>query len=159
MEKLQNPSMSPLPGVGDRLDVDDADGNPLCAIRLHNGQVELHSGEDVIELDPVAASSVGAFISGHFRMSAELADRLSTVLGGLVLDWVRLEPEDATVGRSIEQLNVRRKTGVTIVAILRGSIPIVAPDPSIALEAGDELVIACCEQDLERFGEYMTRGE
>lgn len=159
MGEIQNPTASPLPGIGERLDVTDSDGNDLCAIRLRSGQVELHSGDDVIALEAVEAASLGAFISGHFRMSPELADRLSSVLGGLVFDWVRLGPQDAAVGHTIEELGVRRRTGVTIVAILRGSIPIVAPDPAIALEAGDELVIACCEQDLERFGEFMTKGE
>lgn len=158
MEQRVNRSMSSLPGVGDRLDVVDVDGNAFCAIRLHDGRVELHSGDQMVELDEIAASSVGAFISGHYRMPPEIADRLASVLGGLVFDWVRLEQGDAAVGKSIEELDVGRQTDISIVAILRGSIPIVAPDPAIELQVGDDLVIAGKEQDLERFGDFMTRG-
>lgn len=158
MEEAQSPSTARLPGIGDRLDVLDAVDRPFHAIRRRGGRVELHSDGHVVELDPVAASTVGAFISGHFRLSPEVADRLSDVLGGLTFDWMELGAHDAAVGRSIEDLAVRRRTGVTIVAVLRGSIPIVAPDPATRLERGDDLVIACREQDRDRFVRYMTEG-
>ena len=53
---------------------------------------------------------------------------------------------------------MRRKTGVTIVAILRGSLPIIAPEPSTVLKVGDDLVIAGREEDLEPFARYVTVG-
>lgn len=158
MKQPHNPSTTKLPGVGVRLDVADTDGRPLHVVRRRSGHVELHADGDVTELDPVTASTIGAFISGHFTMSPEVAERLGDVLGGLVFDWFRLEPDDAAVGRSIEELAVRRRSGVTIVAILRGSIPIIAPDPSMRFEGGDDLVIACAEKDLDRFARFMAEG-
>jgi Trk K+ transport system NAD-binding subunit len=34
----------------------------------------------------------------------------------------------------------------------------VAPDPSVRLEPRDDLVVACREDDLDRFVRYMTEG-
>ncbi len=62
------------------------------------------------------------------------------------------------MGRTIEALEVRRRTGVTIVAVLRGSVAIVTPDPVLRLEARDELVVACSGRDLDAFEAYLAGG-
>lgn len=147
-----------LPGVGSRLDLHDADGRPLHAVRRRSGHVELHTADTAVELDPVAASTVGAFISGHFRLSPEAADRLGDALGGLVIDWVRVGPGDAAVGRTIEELAIRQRTGATVIAVLRGSQPLVAPDPSLRLERRDDLVFACRDADRSGFLRFLAEG-
>lgn len=148
-----------LPGVGDRLDLTDEAGAPLHIVRLRSGAVAIHSGSGPpLGLDAHAAAAAGAFISGHPVVDPVLAERISDVLGGLRFDWVRLEPGDHAVGRTIDDLQVRRRTGVTIVAVLRGPVPLVTPDPGLRLEARDELVVACSETDLDAFEAYMTGG-
>jgi TrkA domain protein len=158
VDPSRGPSTTRLPGVGERLEVTDSDGRAFAAVRRRSGHVELHSGDHVVELDPVAASVVGAFISGHFRLRPETAERLADVLGGLTIDWVRVQAGDAAVGHTIDELAVRQRTGATIVAVLRGSVPLVAPDPSVLLEARDDLVVVCREDDLDRFVRYMVEG-
>lgn len=153
------PATVRLPGVGDRLDLVDDDGAPLHVVRLRSGAVEIHAGSGPpLGLDPRAAMAAGAFISGHPVVDPVLADRIGDVLGGLRFDWVRLEPGDHAVGRTIDELQVRRRTGVTIVAILRGPVPIVTPDPGLRLDERDELVVACSEADLDAFLAYMAGG-
>lgn len=147
------PVPEPLPAVGHRLELIAEDGERLVAVRRKDGALELH-GRDITVLDAVSARALGALAAGHLVVAPELLDRADSVLGGLELDWVRVPPGAAAVGRSIEDLAVRRRTGVTIVAILRGSVPIVDPDPNQRLEAGDELVVAGRAQaraELERF--------
>jgi TrkA domain protein len=158
MEPGSQPSLTSLPGVGARLDLTDADGRPVRVVRRRSGHLEVHVDEAVVELEPAAAAALGAFASGHFRLVPEVAERLEGALGGLAFDWVRVTEGAAAVGRTIEELQVRRRTGVTIVAILRGSLPIVAPDPSARLEVGDDLVIAGRDQDREGFERYLVEG-
>jgi TrkA domain protein len=80
------------------------------------------------------------------------------VLGGLALDWVRLPASAHAAGRSVGELQVRRRTGVTIVAVLRGSIPIVDVGPGTVLRPGDEVVYTCRQQDDDSFRDYVLRG-
>ena len=81
-------------------------------------------------------------------MPAELAERMAGVLGGLEFDWVRLPTGAYAAGRSPSgELQVRRRTGVTIVAVLRGSVPIVDLGTGHRLRAGDELVFTGRHQD------------
>ena len=154
-----DPRVLPLPGVGTRLDLADTAGSPIQVVKRHDGRVEIHAaGGRTAELDAANAHALGAFVTGHYAIDPALTERLGDVLGGLLFDWVHVPRGAHAVGRSIEDLAVRRRTGVTIVAILRGSIPIVAPEPSVRLAAGDDLVIACREQDRERFERYITAG-
>src|SRR4051794_13628619 len=156
----QSPPPSPvrLPGVGARLDLTDQDGHPLEAVRRKDGVVELHHRGSVIVIEPDTAGSLGAFVTGHFILPSEVARRTAHVVGGLAFDWVHLSPSSHAVGHTIESLAVRRRTGVTIVAILRGSQPLVVPDPNVRLEAGDDLVVACREEDRAAFERYMEVG-
>jgi K+/H+ antiporter YhaU regulatory subunit KhtT len=47
---------------------------------------------------------------------------------------------------------------VTIVAILRGSLPVVDPDPQQRIEAGDELVVACRADGRAALERYLVEG-
>lgn len=148
-----------LPGVGERLDVVDREGRPVHLIRQRGGDAAIHVGSGPpLELDATAATVAGAFLSGHYLMPAELRRRLDGVLGGLVFDWLRIPSGGHAVGRSIEELAVRRRTGVTVVAILRGSVPIVGPDPSTRFEGGDELVIVGAPHDRDALVAYLEEG-
>lgn len=152
------PRPEPLPFVGHRLELTDEGGDRLVVVRRKDGTVELHVGASATILDPVAARALGALASGHLVVRPELLDRADAVLGGLELDWVRIPAGAVAVGRTIEELAIRRRTGVTIVAILRGSVPVVDPDPSQRLAAGDELVVACRADDRDALERFLVEG-
>jgi len=148
-----------LPGIGTKLDLRDDDGRPIAVIRRLDGYVELYQGDrSLIRLDEATADSLGAFLGGHVSVPAELTERMAGVLGGLELDWVRLPANAHAAGRTVGELQVRRRTGVTIVAVLRGSVPVVDVGPDTVLRAGDEVVYTCRHQDDESFRDYVLRG-
>ncbi len=147
-----------LPGVGERLDLRDADDRPIVAIRRRDGHVELHADRHSIEFTHDSAHALAAFASGRYRIAGSLSSRVDDVLGGLQFDWAQVERSSFAAGRTIEQLAIRRRTGVTVVAILRGSQPIVAPEPTTMLEPGDELVVACRPSDFESFEQFLRTG-
>ena len=148
-----------LPGIGTKLDLRDDDGKQITGIRRLDGYVELYQGDrSRIRLDDATADSLGAFLGGHVSVPAELTERMAGVLGGLELDWVRLPATAHAAGRSVGELQVRRRTGVTIVAVLRGSVPIVDVGPDTVLRAGDEVVYICRHQDDDSFRDYVLRG-
>ena len=147
-----------LPGVGHRLDLRDEDGAPLSVIRRKDGTLELHHGTDLTILGPIEARALGVLASGPLVARPVLLARTAAVLGGLELDWITVPPNAHAVGRSIQDLAIRRRTGVTIVAILRGSLPVVDPDPEQRIEAGDELVVACRADDRDALERYLVEG-
>ena len=69
------------------------------------------------------------------------------MFGNLLIDWVTLEPASSGAGKTIGELQIRRRTGVTIVAIVRDNQAITVPEPSALLRAGDRLVMLGRRQD------------
>jgi TrkA domain protein len=154
------PAPTRLPGVGSSLELRDLDDHLVTVVRRNDGSMMLYpeAPTSCVELDAPTTRSLGAFVSGRYRMDPATAERLDDVLGGLAIDWIRLGRGWAAVGHSIEDLAVRRRTGVTIVAVLRGSQPIVSPDPAEILAGGDELIVAGREEDLRDFDRWLESG-
>lgn len=147
-----------LPGVGYRLDLTGEAGEPVTALRLKDGTVELHGCGDIVRFGPAQAMAMGGFVAGHLQLSPRLVERAASALVGIQFDWVHVDAGAWAAGRSIEGLGIRRRTGTTIVAILRGSIPIVDPDPDQRIEAGDDLVIVGRAEDRSVLERYLQDG-
>jgi len=159
MEHETTPPIVRLPGIGTRIDVTDALGRPVQVVRRKSGEVEIHAEPGhAVELDAATAETVGAFLAGHDLVDVGAAQRLADAVGGLRFDWVRLEAGDHAVGASIAALGIRRRTGVSIAAILRRPAPLVDPDPTVVLQPGDELVILCRPDDREPFVRFVKDG-
>jgi TrkA domain protein len=158
-----------LPGIGERIELVDETGADVAVIRRHDGRVEIErrtrggsgTGPDDrarIELDEPAARTLGAFVTGHYLLPEDLAEQLDEVRGGLVFDWHRLGPKAPAVGRSISDLAIRQKTGVTIVAVIRREGAIIDPDPVVVLGAGDVLVTASRASARDAFVQLLEGG-
>jgi TrkA domain protein len=79
-----------------------------------------------------------------------VVEGVEAVFDDLLIDWVALEPNSPGVDKSIAELEIRRTTGATIIAIIRGD-QATAPEPSEILRAGDRLVVVSRRQDLGPF--------
>ena len=62
---------------------------------------------------------------------------------------VRLGPETPSVGRTLAELDLRGRSGATVLAISRGTGSIVAPPASERLRAGDLLALAGSDEAIE----------
>jgi uncharacterized protein with PhoU and TrkA domain len=49
-------------------------------------------------------------------------EEVEAVFDDLLIDWVALEPNSPGVDKSITELEIRRTTGVNIIAVIRGAI-------------------------------------
>ena len=94
------------------------------------------SDRTTIHLSDAAAHALGALLAGRYELTPTLPTRADRVLGGLTFDWVHVPRSGRAADKSIGELEVRKRTGVTIVAILRGSVPIVAPEPNDKARSG-----------------------
>jgi TrkA domain protein len=101
------------------------------------------------------ARRLGAVLAGAY-FQPTLTRRIEAVVGGLLIDWVTLTPDSPAVGHSIADLEVRGRTRMTIVAILRGEEAVVVPEPSEVLEAGDRVVVVGRPEDLDGFVRHVA---
>ena len=155
---MATPEPVRLPSVGHLLDLHDEDGAPVRVVRRKDGVLEIHGPAGTTVLDPLHAAALGSLASGRIVVRPELIERSSRMLGGLEFDWVVVPDGGAAAGRSIAELEFRKRTGTTIVAIFRGTVPIIDPDPDQRLEVGDELVLACRPEDRAAIERFVAEG-
>ncbi|MCB8945308.1 MAG: potassium channel protein [Ardenticatenaceae bacterium] len=73
-----------------------------------------------------------------------------TLDGGLEL-WLEelvIQPNSVLIGQTVGDSNIRRRTGVTLVALLRRAGGTVMPDADTVLQAGDELIVLGTREQL-----------
>ncbi len=71
---------------------------------------------------------------------------------------VRLAATDGAVGRTLTELELRGRTGATIIAISRGDDVVLVPDGHVRLEAGDVVALAGTGESIAAARELLASG-
>jgi TrkA domain protein len=140
-------SVTSLPGVGLRHDYTTSAARQLGVVTHRTGRRDLlvydrddpDSCQEVIQLTDEEADALAKLL-GAARLVEHLA-ALTQRIEGLAIDWLPIRPASPYASRTIADTQARSRTGVSIVAIVRGDGAIPAPAPDAALEAGDTLVV------------------
>jgi len=154
-----------LPGIGRRFSLPATDGARVVVVMHRSGRRDLYvftSGASPNDTPDACASlmddqarRLGAVLGGaYFKPS--VATDVETVIGSLLIDWVTLRPESPGTNRSIADLEIRRRTRMTVAAILRDDEAILAPEPGETLRTDDRLVIVGRQEDLGEFLRHVV---
>ena len=135
-----------LPGVGTRFDFTTSSGEPVAVLVHRSGRREIlvydrddadrcHtalrlSSEDTLTLVEVLGAS---------RVIANLA-AAQQLLAGLTIDWLPVAPASQWAGHTLSEAAIHTRTGVSVVAIIRGDEAIEAPGADSELRPGDQVV-------------------
>ena len=114
-----------LPGVGRKFQVETMTGDRLVIVIHDDGMRELYhftrSNMDrpasVLRLSDGEARQIAGIVGGLTYVPRNLP-MAEVILGDLVLEWFTIEPGAACIGRSIRELEVRTRTGASIVSII-----------------------------------------
>jgi TrkA domain protein len=137
-----------LPGVGVKYSLRLAAGGRLSIILHNDGLREIYyfpPGAEadeptaVIPLHDEEARQLGAVIGGAYERPRIVED-LEMALGELSIEWIRVPDDSPTIGRTLAESGFRRRTGVTVIAILREPEPVSGAQPDDIIERGDTLV-------------------
>jgi len=145
-----------LPGIGRRFELSDASGHRVSVVVHHSGRRDLYAaspktaGATTLSFTDDQARRLAAVLGGVYFKPAIVA-QMEAVIGGLLIDWVTLREDSPANGHSIAELEIRRRTRMTVAAILRGDVSLVAPEPTEVLAAGDRLVVIGHPDDLPLF--------
>jgi TrkA domain protein len=135
-----------LPGVGVLYEFTTTDGERVGVLAHRGGRREILVYD---RADPDTASTAFHLSSDDTRVLSELlgashvTEAVTAVqqqIEGLAIDWIRIAQHSKYMGSTIGDGQFRTRTGVSIVAIVRGDTTIPAPGPEVAFEAGDVAV-------------------
>lgn len=135
-----------LPGVGTRFDYRTSEGDRLAVLLHRSGRRELmvydrddpDSCHTMLRLSPDDTRTLAELL-GASRVIAHLA-QMQQELEGLAIDWIPVIAGAQWDGHTLEEAAVHTRTGVSIVAVLRGGETLPAPSASFTIQAGDRLV-------------------
>jgi TrkA domain protein len=136
-----------LPGVGTKFSFRTAHGGRLTVIQHLDGRRELyafrHQDDDepaaVISLEDDEARQLGAVLGGAYERP-KVVEELEMAFGELAIEWVPVPDSSPAIGKTLAECEFRKRTGVTIIAILREPEPVAGAQPSDVIKRGDTLV-------------------
>lgn len=152
-----------LPGVGVRHDFAAHTGDRVGVVSRRSGRREL------IVYDRHDPDAVAASVSLTEEESATLAEllgvnRVARVedmqqhIEGLAIDWITVGAKSPYAGQTIGSTDLRTKTGVSIVAVLRESTAMPAPAPDFRLHANDTAVVVGTPEGIKEAVQLLGAG-
>ena len=153
-----------LPGVGVRYEFVTNQGQRVGVVAHRSGRREVYVADPddadkfkrVLELSEDDARTL-AEVLGAARVARELLE-LQQRVEGLAIDWLPVREDSPYVHRSIGDARVRSRTGVSIVALIRGDDAIPSPGPSEEMKPGDYLVVVGTPRGIEEVVELLRAG-
>ena len=146
-----------LPGIGTKYTVDTQDKGQVVVVLHRNGKREIYhfaSGKgapsDVIDLTADEAQQIGGIL-GQTSFQSDPAREL--VMKELTIDWIPLPARHLLTEQSIRAMEIRQRTGASIVAILRAGKAVINPNPDEVLREDDILMVIGNAEQVQRFKE------
>lgn len=154
-----------LPGVGKKFELEIGDERRLVLVIHHSGRREvfLREGPDadgtkLFELTDDQASQFGRLLEGTFFQPVATLP-METMLGSdAILDWVPVPEGSPHAGQSLGELDLRQRTGVSVLAVKREDGTTPNPDPDLVLEAGDVLVVLGSREQVDALDALFADG-
>ncbi|MEE8600692.1 cation:proton antiporter regulatory subunit [Euzebya tangerina] len=153
-----------LPGVGVRHDFLTEDGRRVGVITHLSGRKELlvYSSDDpdacseVVSLEANESAGLTELLGGS-QVHATL-DELQQDVEGLAIDWLHVTDSWWCAGRTITETHLRRRTGVSIVAVIAGEKTVPSPEPNEPLAADSTLVVVGTPEGITRAIDLLRDG-
>lgn len=96
---------------------------------------------NVITLQVELIRKQGYSMLRGLALPRQTLDQLDQILAATTTESFMVPKSSPAAGRSIRELQLRKMTGVTIIAVVRNGKPTTNPPPDLVIEAGDILVM------------------
>lgn len=111
----------------------------------------------------ISPYAIGGRRLAHLILSPTVVDFFDTVIKrgeeSLNLEGIKVHHGTKAVGKTLAYLDVRGKTGASILVILRGNQVLPNPDPEMTLDVGDQLLALGTTQQLESLEELISGAQ
>jgi len=158
---------SDLPNIGRKFEVEVREGNKLVIVVHDDGRRELYhfyhnQPEDsvsMITLDDNEARYVAAIIGG-LAYKPRALETVDVALDDLIIEWYKIETGSYCVGRSIGEMQVRKKTGASIIAAVeKGHGKHINPGVDYKFLPESTIVVIGERKHLKVLKNYLFGGE
>lgn len=153
-----------LPAIGKKFTVETESEETVVIIMRLTGEREVYrflkgkeEPESVTNLTEEEARTIGNILAGaYFEPVHEKAVEL--VMKQLSMEWIKVEEDSPLANKTIGEVGIRKKTGVSVVSILRDAKYIPNPLPSEAMHVGDTLVVLGSSEQMKKFLSFIGKS-
>jgi TrkA domain protein len=156
-----------LPGIGRKFQIETVSGDRLVVVIHDDGRRELYHfnrkqldrAASVLTLTDGEARQIAGIVGGLTYVPKALAAE-EIVLDDLVLEWFRIEPTYACIGKTIRELQARTATGASIVSIIEPNrVKRTNPEADTLLIEGATLILAGDRSNLNVLKKLLVQGK
>ncbi len=160
-------SESNLPGVGRKFQIETTSGDRLIIVIHDDGRRELYHfnrknldrADSVLTLTDGEARQIAGIVGGLTYVPKALPST-EVVLDDLVLEWFKIEPNSAGIGKTIKELQARKVTGASIVSIIEpNQVNRVNPEADTVINEGATFIIAGDRRNITKLKQLLINGK
>ncbi|MDD3135333.1 MAG: TrkA C-terminal domain-containing protein [Methanoregula sp.] len=137
-----------LPGIGTKYEFSTDKGDTVAIFFTRTGTVQMYTLQQgcqtpsAAEMTPMEARRLGNILTGAIiEADQESVEIAFSALADLRITLHTLIIPASIDGKTIEDLQIRAKTGATVIAVSRHSMNIINPPASFVFEAGDTALV------------------
>ncbi len=90
-------------------------------------------------------------------LDQENLGRVAALFAGATVDNIQLAPGAPAIGKTLRELDIRKNTGATVIAIARNGEANTNPGPDFTLQTDDIVVLIGAHRDLDQAVNLLTR--
>ncbi len=157
---------SDLPGIGHKFQMDTNSGDKLVVVIHEDGKRQIFTFRPddpeesvlVATLDDEEARKLAAIIGG-MAYTPKALQSLEIELNDLVIDWYKVPGDAKAAGKTIGELQMRQKTGASIIAIVEpNKQKLLNPGPSAAIQPQATLVVIGTRDQVRALKDLVVNG-
>ncbi|MCY0867150.1 MAG: cation:proton antiporter regulatory subunit [Aquificaceae bacterium] len=151
-----------LPGIGKKYSIRLREGRDLVLVIYNTGKREIYLMEEeeascVFSLTDEEAKELVFLVAGAVYQPIK-SEKMELIFKEVVMEWVKVESGSNLINKTIAELQIRRTTGVSVIAIDRKGKIIPNPDPyKEKIELGDILIVVGTRPQINHFLELCGR--
>lgn len=149
---------SELPGVGTKYWMKLENGKTITIIRHDSGRFEVaYSGDEEIpeyynELTEEEAIEIGSVLAQ--KVHQKIVEKMDILVKNLIIEWFKVP--STFEAKTIGEIQIRKRTGVSVVAILREKETIPGPGPQDNILPNDVLLIVGKKESIDSFKKLLN---
>ncbi|ASN04890.1 potassium transporter TrkA [Virgibacillus necropolis] len=160
-----NISVSQLPGIGQKITMKTSEDDMLVIIVHHTGKRELYFFDDgdseeadfAMDLTPEETRELAAQLLGATYQPVDI-EKIRMFKRQIIVDYIKVKAKSSLVDKTIEESDVRNKTGATIIGIVHGEDMVAIPESDTTIKPGDVLMSIGKEEQISSLSK-LCQGE
>lgn len=152
---------SDLIGIGKKYQIETEAGDNMVVVIHDDGRRELYRSEEsdhethcVMTLSDEESRQVAGILGG-LSYKPKALETIEVALDDLRIEWYKVGDSNDGVNKSIGQLEVRQRTGASIIAAIHEEDTVINPGPDYVIVSGTTLVIAGKRNNIKLLKEIL----